>query len=457
MSLKQEEIKKIYEDIYTYHIPKRLPISAQIHINVFYDLYKMHPTNRVFDYSLFEKVVDDFCEKYPQLDVCPFTRVQMTMTRLPASYELLGSNNFIMNSEGMMQHPEVNSMEDNEYTEFIKDPYAFILDKCLPRAFTSLAKGPVDAANYVSMARASEKIDQASVNSWLPKIIDKYEFYKGAPAGSSSKTYLPADYFADHIRGFTGFSIDIRRHRQEMIEAIDALVPIIVKSSMPSNPDILGSVIIPTHMPAFMRPKDFEEVYLPSALKVLREYAANGVKANIVCERDWSHVTDIVYDTFPEGLQLSVEGMSPEMAKEKLGDKFIIGNCINGRIIRYSTKQECIDTIKKSLDILMSGGNYVFGFNESLLAGADLVPENYQAVLDTVLEYGQYGSDAGKSTGIVLNREGYKHDPSTEFYSTRAFDWEKFKEKNPYVPEFARERFEKLYDDEFLFNTNLLT
>ncbi len=43
-----------------------------------------------------------------------------------------------MSSTGYMQHSNHECMKEEEYDEFIADPYAFAIDKCLPRLYKNL-------------------------------------------------------------------------------------------------------------------------------------------------------------------------------------------------------------------------------------------------------------------------------------------------------------------------------
>ena len=79
-------------------------------------------------------------------------------------------------------------------------------------------------------------------------------------------------------------------------------------------------------------------------------------------------------------------------------------------------------------------------------------------VAEYLRDHAVYGSEAGKPWGHKLNEEGFTCDAKAlcDIKSERAFSWDEFLRQNPYTPEFARERLQKLYDAQMKYNMALM-
>lgn len=80
--------------------------------------------------------------------------------------------------------------------------------------------------------------------------------------------------------------------------------------------------------------------------------------------------------------------------KDKLGKKCVLCGFYPLTLFKNGTNQQCVDKAKEIMDIMTPSGNYFFRFDNAVLDTNDLNPENYTAVMDYVLENGQY-SNAG--------------------------------------------------------------
>ena len=78
------------------------------------------------------------------------------------------------------------------------------------------------------------------------------------------------------------------------------------------------------------------------------------------------------------------------LAKEKLGKDQIICGFYPITLMKSATEEECCDEAKKLLDLCAPGGNFIFKTDKNPILLADAKPENMQAVIRTVKEYGKY-------------------------------------------------------------------
>lgn len=456
IKLIQEERCKNFSDFFNNKMPKQVPLTMSLSNHLVAEYGGLNYFDFQYDYAKLREPALDLSKKvYSDGSIC--FPVQLNNTRTPSFYQLLGSQSFVMGKNGYVQHPEVSGMEDTEYKELIKDPLTFIIEKVLPRQYKKLNfDRPAEALARFTMAQKSLDEDILSSLPWFTELIETNGYYPGAPLGSMGFCEAPFDYIADQLRGFSGMSMDIRRHKSEIKEAVEALLPLMFHWGLPEAPHPEGSVLMPLHMPTFMREKDFADLWFPTFKTMLEQMAAKGVRAMAFCEDDWTRYIDYLQE-LPAGTHLMFEYGDEKAIKDKLGNKFIIQGLYPLSLIKQGTKQQCIDKAKELLDIMMPGGGYVFGFDKAPLTLGDVNLENLIAVSDFVHEYGKY-DNPGEPFGMPLNSEGfvYSEDIIKPIKNKYLFDWEDFKKKNPLVPDVARERFEKHNKQFFVTIMNLL-
>ncbi|HCX65888.1 MAG TPA: hypothetical protein DHN33_11850 [Eubacteriaceae bacterium] len=449
----QEERKSLYRDFYNNRIPKRLFVSILLTSHIVAEYGGLNVLDYQYDYSQLREPAKKVCRDIYS-DTSPAMPVNLILTRPPAIYQLRDSQSFKMGADGFVQHPEVVGMEENEYGELIEDPYAFLLEKVLPRQYHEMdLNNPVRMLNRMQLGKMALEKDLTDSLGWYQEVMDEHGYYQGSPAGSSGLCVAPYDFIADQLRSFSGVSKDIRRHRSELKEACEAVLPMMYKMGVPAKAHPEGAVFTPLHMPTFMREKDFEEVWFPSYKTLLEQYAANDIRVRAFCEDNWMRYLDHLQE-LPAGTILQFEYGDPKAIKEKLGKKFIIQGLYPVSLLKSGSKQQVLDKVKELLDVMMPGGGYVFGFDKNPLTLGEINMENLKALAEFVRDYGVY-DNPGESFGTPLNTENFTFDEKRmTLQSKYLFDWEEYKEKYPQTPEYARKNFEDL--DHKMFNHYLL-
>ena len=448
----QKERTQIFDDFWHNRLPARLPVDMPLYHQLYIEYSGKDLIEAQYDYSVLKDSAEDFCNEIYS-DTCPLR----SRPKLAAFHQLLGAKTFVMSSAGIMQHPETTGMYEDEYDELINDPLSFIIGKVLPRQYSKLDNNnPMMTAKAILTARASQEADNNAISDLSKPLIEKYGYYPGSPRTASGSTRAPFDYIADVIRGFSAVSTDLRRNRKKIADACDAVYPLMFRIGLPKKPDLLGTVNIALHMPTYMRSKDFEEVFLPSFLRLIRNYAALGVRINAFCEDDYTRFIDYLQD-FPANALLRFETADPALFKNKLGHKFFLGGFFPVNLLRTGTKEQCLDKIKEVADIMLPGGGYLFGLDKNPMTLKDVRFENLKAVTEYMRDYAVY-ENRGESFGTPLNTEGYVCDLQSagSYESKYKFSWEEFKKENIYAPDSAREKFERLDEDALNFFINLL-
>lgn len=453
----QQKRSQLYRDFYTNTIPERMPIGITLPQHLVAEYGGQNLFDFQFNYGLLSDPARDLCKKIYS-DSCPVAPANFLLSRTPSMYQLYGSQSFVMGNGGFVQHPEVVGMLDDEYPQLIANTFDFLVETVIPRQHKNL-----DPQNPLIMATAIQMGKQALTNdemAFLPtffELIQTHGYYPGSPLGSFNFTEAPLDFIADQLRSFSGISMDVRRHRTQLQEAADAVMPLLFHWGLPGNIDPQGSVFIPLHMPTFMREKDFVEIYLPSYKNMLKQYAAVGARPNMFCEHDWSRYLDILQSEIPAGCQLAFEYGDPQTIKDKLGKKFLLTGLFPSAALKTDTPAQIVDRAKAFLDIMLPGGGYIFGFDKNPLTLKEVNLDTLAALTEFIRDYATY-KNPGDTFGTPLNSEGFVFDENQvpKPQSRYLFDWDSFKQKYPLTPEFARANFERFSKETFDFYMNLL-
>lgn len=357
----QQERYELFDKLFTGQKPNRVPLGHYV-FNPFaiqfagYDLFDSQWDTA----GLLSKACDEFCQEV-------FTdSVPVASTIVPYPYHVLKSQSYQMSGDGFMQHPEISGMKAEDYDDFIASPYDTILEKILPTLFPALATDPITRSLNMAKGIVAYREESAVMKQIRDDAIEKYGYLKAPANSSAGGVKCPFDFLADFIRGFTGILNDCRRRPQQLLEACDAVLPLLIKKATPSNPHYLGTTSITTHMPGFMRTKDFEKFYFPTFKKMVDTFVESGMGVRIFCEGDWMRYLDHLRE-LPENVRLRFEYGDPQIIKDKLGDKQIISGLYPLSTLEIGTEQKVIDKAKEYLDILAPGGKYYFEFDKSAI------------------------------------------------------------------------------------------
>ena len=449
------ERDKIFQDFYTNVTPERMPVSASVTPGVAAGYADMDPFAWHYDgmslFPAFEMIADKLYS-----DTCPFSPPVMMM-RPSTPYQLLGSQSFVQAANGLVQHPEVIGMTADEYPELIERGIDYLMEKVMARQFKNLdTSDPVKMAYVIQMENNERNNEFASFFPAFFGFCARHGYHNGGTLGAGGFAEAPFDFLADQLRSFSQISVDVRRRRSQVAEAVEVLTPIMWKMGRPAYVDYQTNVFYPLHMPTYMREKDFMELYMPSFKKIMEQDAAHGIRSLPFLEDDWTRYLDIVHDEFPAGCILHIDEGDPKLFKEKLGKKFLIASMFPIEHTRLEIPQ-MLDKAKEFLDIMLPGCGYLFGFNKNALVAQDLPLEKYAALMEFVRDYSHY-DNAGEPFGTPLNAEGFQPDPAFDapLKSRIMFNWDEYKKAYPYAPEASRAKLEIANAQTFSWYINLL-
>jgi len=448
IELQQERIN-LFHNVYDNKIPKRVPVNISLTSEVIAQFANLDLAKVQWNLELIYDAADAMCRTVFS-DVCLFRG----SFRYPSFYQILKSQSFVMASNGFIQHPEVMGMYQEDYDYLIENPYECIVERIIPRQYKAIDwNDPINSALNLMKAFSTYNNEFAQANKIIQDLTRKYGYYPQNILNQGF-TETPFDFLADQLRGFKGISKDIRKIPDKIVRACEALYPLVFAKGMPKEISKYSFVFIPLHMPAFMREKDFERLYWPTFKRMVEEYASLGIRCTLFCEHDWNRYLDYLYE-LPANSILIFEYGDPKLIKTKLGKKHIITGLYPLINLKTKSPEKCAEEAKRYIDILAPGGKYIFGFDKSPLLLSDFNLEALRVVAETVRDYGVY-SNPESSADLPGQHDGNNARPPNTFESKYLMSWNKYREFDDKLSDFARGKLENIERSVFEFIMFLL-
>ncbi|MBA7561785.1 hypothetical protein ES708_03428 [subsurface metagenome] len=306
---------------------------------------------------------------------------------------------------------EKEYMAADEYDDLIKDPSHFFATTYFPRIFgkleafenlpnlTSFQEMPFVGPNLIPFGDADVQAAYKALlkagseaKKWAEVLGDfnKETVELGFPAGAGGFTKVPFDVIGDTLRGTRGIMIDIYRQPDKVIEAMEAITPLMIDmgtsaTQMAGNP----LVMIPLHKGAdgFLSDAQFKKFYWPHFKKLLMGLIEEGCVPLSFVEGSYNTRLEIIRDV-PKGTTYwTFDATDMAKAKKILGDVACIGGNVPTDLLSVGTPQQVKDYVKNLIDTCGQGGGYIMANG---VAADDVKPENMKAMIDFTKEYGVY-------------------------------------------------------------------
>ena len=306
----------------------------------------------------------------------------------PRIYELLKGGHYHYNEEGLllMSPLQIRYMADDEYPALIADPYGFIIDKVFTRKFELFRE-----KDAVLKQKNLDEVAQIYCDYYNDKtFVNIAEKEYDNVIITSGLIASPADIILNQLRGLRNIIKDIKSTPELVAEAAEALMPYALDRVASMEQGKGKSILMPTHLTAFLNPKDFEKVYWPTFKRYVEILVERG--HTVICnfEKNIEHLYDYLQDLPPHAVIGYFEGDDLVQAKKVLGKNMCIMGGMPIEYLRYRTKAECIDYAKSLIDDLAYDGGYIFGTNRPVMYPDDANVDNIRAVNEFVHKYGVY-------------------------------------------------------------------
>lgn len=377
---------KLFSDVVNKKIPERVPLCPFVETWVFHYANISIKDAFMNDNNLLFKALNKFIEDVPVdaigsiSNTVPF---KMGMNFGDGIYEVSDEGVQIKGSHGKLMEGK------EELIELQKGAKEFFANVLAPRKFPILNQS---LEKNIDLIKKSIE-DFNFFNAYNAQVINRIENELGIPVIVKGTNYNPMDVVLDYLRDFVGISTDIRRSPDELYAACEELYNYIMEMFMDTAaPPDDKWLFSPLHIPTFMRPKDFERLYFPFMKKYIEEFSVKrGYTLHFFMENDWTPYLDILQELPIDGKVIGLFELGDlKLIKEKMKDRMVFHGGLPVNMLKFGTKEEVRDHVKKTFDQLAPGGRFIYGTDLSMMNLNDGKPENLIEAMTFAKEYGKY-------------------------------------------------------------------
>lgn len=325
----------------------------------------------------------------------------------------LGTDVYFISADGFTeQHKEYAPMEPEDYPALAANPTRWIFDEFLPRKFSNYNVSN-EEQKKTFLASIKPVLHYAEANIYANHLYKKYD----TPVMAGGACIMPLDFIFDYLRGFRPTVGDLRRRKDDVLAAVDALADFSIDlteisyifGGMSAGTALTGKNILrkfvtggefeygafpwvmnPCHIPAFISPDQFRELYWPGYKKVAEHIHSHGGHLTSILEGEWGSKLELFRELPDNAVTVIVENDDPVFVKKAMPNQSVMAG-LPLEILRDGTKDQCIDAAKKLVDEMAPDGHFIFCTgNKVLLSFQDGNPENIRAVNEFVHGYGLY-------------------------------------------------------------------
>ena len=269
------------------------------------------------------------------------------------------------------EHIQLSPMQKDEYDQLIADPDRYVTEVLIPRKHPDFCSDR-EAAKEALKLYAEDKAQVISLLGLTHKIlIDRYGVDE--IVSFRNKIQTPLDILFDNFRGFRGTLTDLRRQPDNVRAALDKLWEVRRQPDMEQplpDPDMWGPQMC--HIPAYLSPKQFEELYWPHQKKQIERIAALGSKAYIVTEGRWEKIMHHFLEVPKDSCVLHVDDDDILKVHELLGDHQIICGGLKIAETRMKTFEQIKDDTMRIIDTCAPGGGFLYSTDKTWIAAGDV-------------------------------------------------------------------------------------
>lgn len=338
--------------------------------------------------------------------ICPIKPMEMLGYEL---YKWPGIGGVPLDS--IYRYVEHDWMEGSEYKLLAKDPSNFWLRYYIPRfckALSGFTKLPV-ATNFIELpnfggfvsAFGDPELQQSLktlmeagtvMRQWMMEVgqFMGRMVAKGYSGNSGGFSKAPFDILTDTMRSMKSAMLDLRRHPDGLLEAMQALTPLAGQMAVDAiersgNP----LVFIPLHKGAdgFMSGPQFEKFYWPSLKAVMMQIVEAGGVPVPFAEGGYSQRMDCMNDMPKGSTAWMIDKTDMVELKKKVGHNCcLIGN-VPGSMFHAGSPADIEKYCRELIDQVAPGGGFMMASGTVL---DEARPEMINAMIDTTMKYGIY-------------------------------------------------------------------
>jgi hypothetical protein len=404
----QQRVKRLI-DVIKLNQPDRVPVMLPI---VFFPAYYAGSNLRtiMYDYNELRRAWFKFIDEF-EMDIYAgpgvvspgrmFDNIDYKLFKWPGHGLSADASSY--------QFAEGEYMKADEYDALIEDPSDFWLRVYLPRIFgafepfrylnpfTSIIEMPT--GYFVPFTRPDVRaalkvlLDAGEeIAEWQEAVgeCDRKALSLGIPSLRGGFTKAPFDIIGDALRGTQGIMLDMYRRPDTLIEAMEKITPLAIKTAVdPANIGDGVVITIPLHKGAdgFMSEKQFETFYWPTLKKVILGIIAEGIVPVLFAEGSYNTRLEMVSELPRASVIWWFDQTDMARAKSILGGNACIAGNVPSSLLCTGTPREVKEYCRKIIATCGQGGGY-------LLTGGAVIDQgsvdNIRALMEAAKEYGNY-------------------------------------------------------------------
>jgi len=405
----KDSITRIKDAIQMKKTPDRVPVCV---FPSFFPVYNagITPRDAMYDYDKLYAAYKKFL-----VDFQPDGHIGADMPGPGKFFEILDYKLYSWPGHGVApessyQANEGEYMKPEEYDDLIQDPSNYFIHTYLPRVFGALQPfqmlptltGILEmygvAYSFIPFGvppvqETLKKLMEAGneVMKWLGTIMawNGETIAMGFPNVVGGFTKAPFDVLGDTLRGTRGLMMDMYRQPDKLIEAMEALTPLMIKMGVGAA-QMNGKPLIfmPLHKGAdgFLSDEQYKKFYWPTFKKVMMGLIAEGCVPFAAAEGGYDSRLDIIKD-LPKGKTLwMMDHADMARAKKTLGSVACLAGNVPSDLLNLGTTQKVQDYVKNLIDTCAKGGGYIVS-NGAFFDQAKA--ENVKAMVDFAKQYGK--------------------------------------------------------------------
>lgn len=302
------------------------------------------------------------------------TNILSMLTATPRQSEAFPTAEYHFTKDGTLTHMAATYMKPDEYDQLIENPGAFIGNVLLPRKYPYLYEDR-------ETAKAALKVyAEESVSNFVMQVATTNKYMAEAYGVSTCTNIMcnlntPLDHIFDFFRGFRGTLTDLRRQPAKVQAALDAIWEYHKPANLsaPYDPS-QGYPFQPCHIPAYLSPKQFKELYWPYEKQLVEWVAQSGGKILLVMEGNWENIWENLLELPKDSLILNVDEDDFLKVHERLGDHHILCGGLRLADTRLKSFDQIKDDIKRVIDTCAPGGGFIFSTDRGFVTPGDVNP-----------------------------------------------------------------------------------
>ena len=414
MTLKEERLKRV-KDAIDLREPDRVPI---VPISQTYAILQAGYTmaDILYDFDKAAEAFIKFARDYEPDDLMGHEYIHVGMGPLLELMESTiitwaGAPDNRISKNSIHQFVEFPVLQEDEMELFSNDYTGWMLERALPRVSGLMAPlaswglssmGLMYTANAGSLARAvstpqSRKMIESlwkfndiseGLNAKWAELDAKFD-EMGLPLMYKGIATVPYDDYTDWYRGTIDGLQDLYNNEEVIVQfckkrLAESLAFIEFQAKLYPG----KYIFMPLHkgMDGFMSDEFYRKYYWNDLQAQILKIIDVGMTPYIYTEGPYTTRLECLKDV-PKGKVIyHFEECDMAKAKKVLGDVACIAGGFPVSLLHFGTKQEVIDECKRLIDVCAPGGGYIF---ETSCGFDDAKPENVEAMVQTVKEYGK--------------------------------------------------------------------